>query len=51
MDWSHLNWLDYAILGILVFSTLVSLVRGFVREAISLVVWIAAIWLGFLYRG
>lgn len=49
MDWSHLNWLDYAILGILVFSTLVSLVRGFVREAISLVVWIAAIWLGFHY--
>jgi membrane protein required for colicin V production len=27
----------------------VSLVRGFVKEAVSLVVWIAAIWLGFHY--
>jgi len=35
-------WIDFAILGIIAFSTLVSLVRGFVREAVSLAVWIAA---------
>mgnify|MGYP000162145456 CR=1 FL=1 len=35
-------WIDYAIIGLISISTLVSLVRGFVREAMSLVVWIAA---------
>ncbi len=42
-------WVDYAILGIIVVSALVSLIRGFVREAISLAVWIAAFWVGFSY--
>ena len=37
-----MNWIDFAIIGIIVLSTLVSLVRGFVKEAISLAVWIAA---------
>lgn len=37
-----MNWVDFAILAIIVLSTLVSLVRGFVREAVSLVIWIAA---------
>lgn len=35
-------WIDYAIIGIIVFSALISLVRGFVREALSLVIWICA---------
>lgn len=35
-------WIDYAIIGIIAFSALISVARGFVREAISLVVWIAA---------
>lgn len=35
-------WIDYAILGVIGFSTLISLIRGFVKEAISLVVWLAA---------
>ena len=35
-------WIDYAILGVIGFSTCVSLLRGFVKEAISLVVWLAA---------
>lgn len=37
-----MEWIDYAILALIVFSILVSLVRGFVREALSLGVWIAA---------
>ncbi len=37
-----MNWIDFAIIGIVLLSTLVSLVRGFVKEAISLSVWIAA---------
>lgn len=35
-------WIDYAILGIICISTSVSLLRGFVKEAISLVIWLAA---------
>ncbi|MEY8213757.1 MAG: CvpA family protein [Colwellia sp.] len=35
-------WIDYAILVIIGISTLVSLVRGFVKEAVSLVIWISA---------
>ncbi|MDF2178059.1 CvpA family protein [Aliiglaciecola sp. CAU 1673] len=37
-----MNWIDYCILGIILVSTLISLVRGFVKEAISLAVWFAA---------
>ena len=32
-------WIDYVIIGIIGFSALVSLIRGFVREALSLVTW------------
>ena len=35
-------WIDYAILAVIGLSTLVSLVRGFVKEAVSLVIWISA---------
>ncbi|NMP31258.1 bacteriocin production protein [Thalassotalea sp. M1531] len=35
-------WIDYAILTVIGISTLISLVRGFVKEAVSLVVWIGA---------
>lgn len=34
-------WVDYLIIGIIGVSALISLVRGFVREAVSLVVWVA----------
>lgn len=44
-----LNWADYAVIGVIVFSALMSLIRGFVREAISLSSWIAAIWAAFHY--
>ncbi len=37
-------WVDYAILGIIGISALVSLVRGFVREAISLASLLLAFW-------
>lgn len=37
-----LNWADWAIVAILSLSTLISIVRGFVREALSLFIWAAA---------
>lgn len=35
-------WIDYVILGIIALSAIISLVRGFVKEAMSLVTWFAA---------
>ena len=37
-----MNWADWTILGIIGVSSLFSLKRGFVREALSLVTWVAA---------
>ncbi|ODS23978.1 colicin V production CvpA [Candidatus Endobugula sertula] len=37
-----MNWADWVIILVLVVSGLISLKRGFVKEALSLVVWIAA---------
>ena len=36
---------DYAILGILLISSFIRLVRGFVKEALSLAGWIMAFWI------
>ena len=44
-------WIDYAILGIVGISGVISLRRGFVREALSLVGWIAAFWVAIAYSG
>lgn len=42
-------WLDYVLLGIVAVSTLISLARGFVREAFSLAVWVLAFWIAFTF--
>jgi membrane protein required for colicin V production len=41
------NLTDYCILVVILISTLISLLRGFMREAISLVTWIVAFWCAF----
>ena len=37
-----MNWFDFTIIGIIGVSAIISLVRGFVKEAISLAIWVAA---------
>lgn len=37
-----MSWLDFIIIGIIALSALISLVRGFVKESISLTSWILA---------
>ncbi|MFP1892028.1 colicin V production protein [Lonsdalea quercina] len=44
-------WVDYVIIGIIGFSALVSLIRGFVREALSLVTWGCAFFISSHYYG
>ncbi|MDN5849859.1 MAG: CvpA family protein [Nitrococcus sp.] len=40
-----MNWLDYIFVGIIVISAAISLIRGFFREILSIVVWVAAFWI------
>lgn len=42
-------WVDWVILAVIGVSTLISLIRGFVREVLSLVAWIAAFWLALTF--
>ncbi len=44
-----LVWIDYALAGLILLSALVGVYRGFVKEALSLAVWIFAIWLAWNY--
>ncbi|MGY0215994.1 CvpA family protein [Endozoicomonadaceae bacterium StTr2] len=45
------NWVDLAILGIIAVSALLSLARGFFREVLSLVTWVVAIVVSWLFGG
>ena len=44
-------WIDYAILGIVGISGVISLMRGFIREALSLAGWIAAFFVALAFSG
>lgn len=41
----QMNWVDYAILATIGLSIVISLVRGFMKEAISLVIWFSALYI------
>lgn len=44
-------WVDIVIPGVIVVSALFSLMRGFVREALSLIGWLAAFWVALSFSG
>ena len=44
-----LIWPDYIIITIIAVSTVISLLRGFVRESLALAGWILAIWVSMIY--
>ena len=44
-------WVDLVIIGIIVLSALISLIRGFVKESISLVTWVVAGLIALRYYG
>jgi len=41
----QITWIDIIIVVIFLISTTIALLRGFVREAVSIATWVAAIWL------
>ncbi len=44
-----MSWLELLIIGVIALSALISLIRGFVKESISLLSWIAAGIIAFRY--
>jgi membrane protein required for colicin V production len=44
-----MNWVDITILGIITLSALISVLRGFVKEALSLAAWVLAFWVAFTF--
>lgn len=46
-----INWADYSIVGIICISTLIGLLRGFVKETLSLLTWFIAFFIGFKFCG
>jgi membrane protein required for colicin V production len=42
----QLVWVDYFIIGVMIVSSLIGLFRGFVKEVFALVLWIAAMAIG-----
>lgn len=46
-----MNWADWAIIGIFSLSCFIGLIRGFVRESLSLMIWISAVLVARLFGG
>lgn len=44
-----MNWADYTILAIVALSVVISLLRGFTKEALSLAGWVVAIWVALTF--
>ncbi|WP_448097090.1 CvpA family protein [Luteibacter yeojuensis] len=44
-----MNWADYVILAVLFISVLIGLARGLISEVLSLVIWVAAFWIAWLF--
>ncbi|GBE48069.1 colicin V production protein [bacterium BMS3Bbin12] len=44
-----MTWVDYAIVAVITLSAAVGLVRGFLREALSLAAWIVAFWVALTF--
>jgi membrane protein required for colicin V production len=51
VDWTQFNAVDWTIISVLSLSILLSLWRGFVREAISLAGWVAAFVIANMFVG
>ena len=51
MDEQLMNWADWLIVLIFVVSSLISIKRGFVKEAISLVIWALAFFVAVSFHG
>ena len=44
-----MNWFDVAIIAIVLLFAVIGIIRGFIREVLSLLSWILAFWLAFTF--
>jgi membrane protein required for colicin V production len=44
-----MTWIDYLLIALIVFSCVAGVMRGLLREVISLVTWILAVWIAWHY--
>lgn len=44
-----LNWFDYVLAAVMIFSALIGMMRGLVREILSLLTWVAAFILAYIF--
>jgi len=44
-----MNWIDYLLIALIVFSCVAGVLRGLLREVIALLTWVAAIWIAWHY--
>ena len=42
-------WVDYVIIGIIVLSSGISIVRGFIKEVLSLISWLVSFWVALTF--
>ena len=42
-------WIDYSIIGLIAISSIIGLLRGFIREAFSLSTWFVGVWVGLTF--
>ncbi|MFT5173306.1 MAG: membrane protein required for colicin V production [Gammaproteobacteria bacterium] len=45
----ELSWIDFTLIGVVGLSAGISLLRGFIREAMALVGWVAAVWIALTF--
>ncbi len=48
MNWQSFSWVDWVLVAMFVISIGFSIARGFIRETLSLAVWILAIFISYL---
>ena len=46
-----MNWIDLVIIILVILSAVISLMRGFVKEALSLAGWIVSFWVALTFAG
>lgn len=49
MDFQDVNWLDMVLYATLAISALIGLARGIIKEILSIVAWVASLWLAWRF--
>lgn len=45
-----MNWADYAITGVILSSSVASIMRGFIKNFLSLISWVISIWVALVFH-